>query len=60
MLSSSHANYRFLSTPEMAVRMQSLQKKKKALSLKVKRLEQKVAKALEKNGVELDEVINIK
>ena len=52
----SHANYRFLSTPEMAVRMQSLHKKKKALSLKVKRLEQKVAKAVEKSSVHLDEV----
>ena len=52
----SHANYRFLSTPEMAVRMQSLHKEKKTLSLKVKRLEQKVAKAVEKSSVQLDEV----
>ena len=51
---SSHINYRFLSTPEKVARLHCLRRKNRALSLRIKRLNSKVAAAIETDGVILD------
>ena len=55
---SSHTNYRFMTTPEKDARMHALQREKRALQLKVKRLEAKLAVAMEKTGITLDDEVS--
>ena len=55
---SSHVNLRFLSTPEKISRIQVLQKQKKSLNAKIKRLKLKLQNVIQRDGVILDEEIS--
>ena len=52
--SSSHINYRFLTSHEKIAKLHCLRSENWALILKVKRLESKIESALEANSVILD------
>ena len=51
---NSHANYRYLSVSDMSSRLHQLGRKNRALQLKMKRLEEKLAQRVETQGNELD------
>ena len=56
--SSSHVNYRYLSTPEKVERLRQLRRKNRELQDKIHRLQVKLDKALEKKSVSLDDDIS--
>lgn len=51
---SSHTNYRYLSTPEKHERMKLLHRENRAGRERVKRLKEKLSKAIEEQGVNLE------
>jgi hypothetical protein len=55
---SSHINYRFMTPSEKDFHMHALQREKRALQLKVKRLEGKLAAAIEATSITLDDEIS--
>lgn len=55
---SSHVNYRFMSTPEKEERMHALHKEKRALQQKVRRLQSRLGVAMETGGITLEEDVS--
>ena len=55
MSTSSHMNYRYLNSSEKTERMKAMCKDNRALEMKMKRLEAKLASVFESDGVALDE-----
>ena len=53
--SSSHINYRYLTTPEKNDRLRGMRQENRALQLKINRLKMKLASVMETTGVILDE-----
>ena len=56
--SSSHANYRYLSTPEKHERMKNLHQESRVVRKRLLRLDEKLKKAIENKGVSLDTGLN--
>ncbi len=54
-LSNSHTNTRYLNSPEKIQRLSEWKARAKAAEIKVRRLQEKIAVATEKDGVEVDE-----
>ena len=52
--SSSHINYRYLSTPEKLERMKTLHRDNRAAHMKIERLKVKLKNAIDNKGVSLD------
>ena len=52
--SSSHINYRYLSTPEKLERMKTLHRTNRAARMKIERLKVKLKNAIDNKGVSLD------
>ena len=50
----SHANYRYLSTPEKLLRMKNLHHDNRVAHMRLRRLEVRLRQAIEDNGVSLD------
>ena len=52
---NSHTNIRFLNVKEMEERLRNVQQKKKIVTAKVQKLEEKMKKDIDENGVMLSE-----
>ena len=51
-------NYRYLTSPEKMARLHSTKNESRALKMRLKRLEAKLAEMVEKNGVTIDDVLS--
>lgn len=52
---SSHANFRYLKTPEKERRLQSLLRENRVMQKKLSRMEEKIKEVIDKEAVEIDE-----
>ena len=51
-------NYRYLTSPEKMARLHSTKNESRALKMRLKRLEAKLAEMVEKNGVTIDDALS--
>ena len=54
-VTSSHANYRYLTTPEKVDRLRHLHKENRTAKLKIQRMKEKLSRVITEKGVSLDE-----
>ena len=55
---TSSVNYRYLTSPEKMARLHSTKNESRALKMRLKRLEAKLAEMVEKNGVTIDDALS--
>ena len=58
IMSDSHVNFRYLSSPQKQARLRNLSYKKKELQAKVNKLRNKLTSLVETDGITLDEVMS--